>query len=128
MGLYDTVTCKYKLPEEDAQELSYQSKDTPEQYLRHYEITEDGRLMLLKHDEDWQENEDAPLGFECHQSNPRWVDCNFCGAIEIYTSAAIQAGYRIRWVSWLFWFKDGKVVDLQPGPRHEKEYRLAASG
>ena len=44
MGMYDELRCHYPLPVEGANARDYQTKDTPCQYLNHYEITTDGVL------------------------------------------------------------------------------------
>ena len=48
MGMYDELRCHYPLPVEGANARDYQTKDTPCQYLNHYEITTDG---VLRHKE-----------------------------------------------------------------------------
>lgn len=50
MGMYDHIVCKAKLPGTPPAFVTdhghqFQTKDTPEQYLTTYEITEDGRLL-----------------------------------------------------------------------------------
>ena len=52
MGMYDTISCKYPLPQpEDPKgyknSLSFQTKDLG-QFLSHYEIREDGSLWMEK--------------------------------------------------------------------------------
>lgn len=59
MGMYDTINCKYPLPQpEDPKgyknSLSFQTKDLG-QFLSHYEIKEDGSLWIQK-----EENEYIP--------------------------------------------------------------------
>lgn len=50
MGMFDDLRCKYPLPVEGANALSFQTKDTPEQYLDKYEIREDGTLWHQTYD------------------------------------------------------------------------------
>lgn len=50
MGMFDDIKCKYPLPLNGANDLVYQTKDTPAQFLDKYEIREDGTL--------WHENYD----------------------------------------------------------------------
>jgi hypothetical protein len=47
MGLFDTVTCRYPLPDAAHQDLEYQTKDL-ECLLEHFTISADGRLV--RHD------------------------------------------------------------------------------
>lgn len=42
MGMYDTVTCDYPLPDPQHQDLAFQTKDL-ERGMGHYTITRDGR-------------------------------------------------------------------------------------
>jgi len=44
MGMFDYVNCKFPLPYPEMQDARFQTKDTPEQYMVTYEITEDGRF------------------------------------------------------------------------------------
>ena len=45
MGLYDTIECRYPLPDPRLQHAEFQTKDL-ERLLQSYTITEDGRLVL----------------------------------------------------------------------------------
>ena len=44
MGMFDTLTCDYPLPDPRHQDLEFQTKDL-EKVLGHYTITKDGRLI-----------------------------------------------------------------------------------
>ena len=44
MGIFDTVTCDYPLPDPRHQDLEFQTKDL-EKMMGHYTITRDGRLI-----------------------------------------------------------------------------------
>jgi hypothetical protein len=46
MGLFDNIRCHFPLPDGFEGDIEYQTKDTQAQYLDHYTITEDGRLVL----------------------------------------------------------------------------------
>lgn len=102
MGLLDRVRCRYPLPDAAAQDLDYQSQSTPAQRLDRYEITPDGRLM--------HEVDNAPTG-------RYWEPTDFRGQLEIYAVLERPDEPR-RWVCYLLWFRDGRVVDLQPGSGH----------
>lgn len=50
MGMFDHIRCKYPLPVRGANDLSYQTKDTPAQALDHYVIRADGTLWHQAYD------------------------------------------------------------------------------
>jgi hypothetical protein len=52
MGMFDYVKCHYPLPVKGAEDLIYQTKDTPSQWLDMYEIRADGTL--------WHEDRSDP--------------------------------------------------------------------
>lgn len=48
MGMFDYIECRIPLPEPTPPEgIEWQTKDTPDQYLTRYVISEDGRLIEL---------------------------------------------------------------------------------
>lgn len=56
MGMFDYLTCKHPLPDGfDPSRIDWQTKDTDDQYLSRYTITEDGKLVS----DDWHQ-EDVP--------------------------------------------------------------------
>jgi len=89
MGLYDNITCKYPLPIPGANELEFQTKDTPRQDLDQYEIREDGTLWL----------------FLCGQ----WRQEDITGEIRFYTSLGER---RQGWLEFSAYFESGRVVRL----------------
>jgi hypothetical protein len=112
MGLFDRVCCRYPLPDPECQDLEYQSKDTPSQWMDNYEITPEGYLLH----ESYEHGADRWPG-HASTENPKWVRVEYRGELEIHTilEPPDQPG---RWVSYLFWFRDGRVVDMQPGTGH----------
>jgi hypothetical protein len=50
MGMFDHLKCKYPLPDAGDNDLEYQTKDTPAQFLDNYEIRADGSLWHLDYD------------------------------------------------------------------------------
>lgn len=50
MGMFDYLQCKYPLPNAGDNDLEYQTKDTPAQFLDRYEIRVDGSLRHLDYD------------------------------------------------------------------------------
>jgi hypothetical protein len=114
MGMFDNVRCRYALPDPEAQDLEFQSKSTPAQRLDNYVITADGRLLHEDYDERWEDTEESPFGFYLHRENIRWVPVDFRGELEIHEVVEQPDGTR-KWYSYLFWFKDNRVADLQRG-------------
>lgn len=114
MSLYDHVRCKYPLPDPEAQELEYQTKSTLAPYMDNYIIAGDGRLLHEEYDTRKEENPAAPFGFFLHRENCRWIEVDFRGQLEIHTTVE-QPDCSRRWYSYLFWFKDNRVADLQRG-------------
>ena len=112
MSVFDNVRCKYSLPNSQAQGLDFQTKCTPALFTDNYEITAEGRLFHEAYDTKWIDDPSAPFGFYMHGENLRWEPVNFRGQLEIH------ACHDRRWYSYLFWFKAGRVVDLQHGPGH----------
>jgi hypothetical protein len=114
MGLFDNVRCKYPLPDPEAQDLEYQTKSTFAPYLESYIIAQDGRLLKEAYDVREEQAPDCPFGFRLLRENCRWVQADFRGELEIHMSIAQPDG-SLRWYSYLFWFKDNRVADLQRG-------------
>jgi hypothetical protein len=117
MGMFDHVRCRYPLPDAEAQDLDFQTKSMPAPFLDNYLITEDGRLLHEAYDARCEEDAKAPLGLWLHRENPRWERVDFRGELEIhdYVDDPVRGPL---WYSYLFWFRDGKVADLQHGLGH----------
>jgi hypothetical protein len=120
MGVYDNVRCRYRLPDPEAQDFQFQTKSTLAPYLNDYEITENGRLLREVYDERWEDDPALPWGSVLHRDNPRWEPVDFRGQIEIHAIGDDATGKK-RWYSYLIWFKNDRVADLQPGPGHGRE-------
>ena len=45
MGMFDYVKCEYPLPDPEAQDLLFQTKDTDAMFLETYKITKEGQLL-----------------------------------------------------------------------------------
>lgn len=123
MGLFDDLRCKYPLPVEGANELEFQTKDTPSQYMDCYEIREDGTLWHEEYDiEDrsqaglWRKDhpgEEPPENLErfigcMARANKHWVFLEkFIGEIRFYTTLG-KAG----WLEFSAYFVQGEVNQL----------------
>lgn len=135
MGMFDDIKCKYPLPLKGANDLDYQTKDTPMQYLDSYEIREDGTLWHEEYDiEDHSEagkwvkanpGKELPenlglLSFAgcMARVNKRWLPVNITGEICFYTMYSIKDAVLVNatacdgWLEWSAYFVDGKISQL----------------
>ena len=149
MGMFDDIRCKYPLPIDGANGLSYQTKDTPAQWLDQYEIREDGTLWHEGYDTEdqsefgkWMREHpgQAPpddvltlYNFKgcMARVNERWEPVALTGQIEFYTPYSITDGKltnadaRDGWIEWMANFVDGKLTQVQlienrpPGQTHD---------
>ena len=87
MGMFDIVMCQYKLPVRGVHHLDYQTKDFDDQYLNHYIITKDGKLLRTKY-----------YGEKCHE----YID--YTGEVDLL-GWSLKTGY----IHLLATFKDGKI-------------------
>lgn len=118
MGMFDDLRCKYPLPLAGANELHYQTKDTPAQFCDMYEIREDGTLWHEAYDiEDRSdpnaEGLDALVGCMTRVSK-NWEPCAMTGEIRFYASATPK-----QWVEFSAYMVKGKLhtlVQISPEP------------
>lgn len=126
--MFDNITCKYPLSVEGANELEYQTKDTPRQFLDDYEIKEDGTLHYLNYDTvdnsniaKWRkENPNAteePLWdvsdyAGCMERvDEEWLQELFTGVVQFYSfwDDNKQKG----WIEWAATFANGEIQHLK---------------
>lgn len=111
MGVYDQLRCKYPLPRPGANDLDYQTKDTPAQFIDNYEIREDGSLWHEAYDvEDRSDPNSEGLAalFGCMaRVNPRWERVDITGEIVFYTDD--EPGV---WVEWSAYFIGGQLQSM----------------
>lgn len=136
MGMFDDIRCKYPLPVEGANDLAYQTKDTPEQFLDQYEIREDGTLWREDYDiEDHSERAKwiaANPGKEPPEEmnhllsmcgcmarvNKQWKPVVLTGEVAFYAMYSIcggritNANARDGWLEWSAYFVDGKLNQI----------------
>lgn len=94
MGMFDEITCNYPLPDPEAQELLFQTKDL-RNFLERYTITETGRLIYHETAPVWQDESESqtaglvriPLGD---------VDLEYHGDVYFYTG---EFEYRARFTN-----------------------------
>ncbi len=103
MGLYDRVECRYPLPDAEAQNLAYQSKSMPASYMDDYLVTAEGKLLKQVFADD------------ADRENGQWEAVDFRGQMEIHTTLELP-DQTLRWYSYLLWFRDGVVADVQRDP------------
>lgn len=126
MGMFDYVTCKYPLPVPGANELQFQSKDTPSQFMEYFEIREDGTIWREDYDtEDWSQlakwksehpgeipppDVDSIVGmYGCMtRVNKRWVQVPFRGEVRFGTWLKDKGSLEFS-----TYFVDGTLSQLQ---------------
>lgn len=112
MGMFDYIRVKYQghgIGDVSAEE--FQTKDTPAQYMEHYEVREDGTLWQELYDTEDRSDQTQPglLGMcgMMTRVNKRWEQVDFDGELE-------AEQYR-------FWFRDGVVADVIVDPGEDAE-------
>lgn len=112
MGMYDELRCEYPLPAKDAQDRTYQTKDTPSQFLDTYIIRPDGTLWHELYDTEDRSDPNAEglmrLFGSMTRVNQRWEQiADFTGEISFYDFA--DGG---NWLEFSAHFKDGQLQQL----------------
>ena len=116
MGMFDNIRCQYPMPVEGANDLDYQTKSTPEQWLDNYEIREDGTLFHEAYESRTEDSPESPIGFYVRRDKLRWEAVNLTGEIRFYTSLPPK---HSGWIEWSAYFVAGKLNQL-----HLIEHRL----
>lgn len=109
MGMFDHLTCKYPLPVSGANDLDYQTKDTPSQVLDNYEIREDGALWFRDYTVRVEDDPKSPVGITVHRENEVWKPVILTGEIRFYTT--LQSDHT-GWIEWSGYFERGILVRL----------------
>ena len=115
MGMYDEIQCKYPLPVEGANAHNFQTKDTPAQFLDHYEIREDGTLWhevydIEDHSDPKAEGIAAFMGCMTRVNN-RWIqETDFTGEICFYDSCGAD---HTGWIEFSTYFVKGQLKQLE---------------
>lgn len=128
MGMFDIVRIQFPIPWPEVQDVIWQSKSTPAQYLDSYEIREDGSLWHEAYDERVEKTDKAPMGCWIHQENQRWERELLDGEIECdeYIEHNGRPGglcYSCR-----FWFRKGVIADVIFERRDTAEAAETAGG
>ncbi len=108
MGMFDTITCEYPLPDAEHQDFEFQTKDL-ERHLDHYVITRTGRLIrrARRHSRSSGPVRDVPWPLH--------------GDLRFYTS--IEEGETHRWVEYVARFTHGRVKSIQVCERKDGKVR-----
>jgi len=123
MGMYDELICKVELPRKEWQDLIYQTKDTPSQFLDRYEIRQDGSLWYEEYDIEDRSDKTKPEGSlsrlagmmtRVNQRAKQVTD--FTGEIRFYTD------HLGKWIEFSAYFANGILSEMhqispQPGDR-----------
>ena len=99
MGMFDYIKCEYplqslpqRLVDQWAGDITFQTKDTPNQYMSLYKIDADGKLWYEERETEWVEPTDLEsesfIDRIGHQKtiSTTWKQINFSGAINFYES------------------------------------------
>lgn len=130
MGMFDDLRCKFPLPLPEFQNNSFQTKDTPAQFLDQYEIREDGTLWREAYDiedhselgkwkaanpgkeppEGWQEDVTKSFLGCMARVNQRWEQvADFTGEIRFYNSLG---EHHSGWVEFSAYFVGGRLNQI----------------
>lgn len=109
--MFDYINVKYPLPLEDANDLGYQTKNTPSQLLDYYEIREDGTLWHQNYDIEDHSDPNAEgiarIFGMLTRVNERWEPVpDFTGEIVFYHVT------KSKWLEWSSYFENGHLVRL----------------
>ena len=126
MGMYDYVKCEYPLPVVGANELQYQTKDTPCQWMDLYVIKDNGTLW---HEEyDTEDHSEAAQWKTGHPGEPVPEELNglrsFAGCMTRVNKRLVREDLTgvIRFgnwdkdrgmIEWCVLFENGQLKDLQ---------------
>ena len=113
MGMFDDLTCKYPLPVGGANDVDFQTKDTPAQHLDKYEIREDGTLWHEAYDIEDKSDPNAESLVDrvmgcCSPVNKRWEPEPMTGEVRFYESSG-----KWDWLEFSAYFVKGQLKHLE---------------
>jgi hypothetical protein len=132
MGMYDELRCEYPLPVEGANQLLFQTKDTPSQYLDLYVIKADGSLWHETYDTEDRSDPNA-TGLEAifgcaTRVNQRLCQVtDFTGEIQFYGTSVDGKWTPENWTEFSAYFVGGSLKHLEVIKAPER-HAQAASG
>lgn len=113
MGLFDNIICQHPLPIKlkGVNKMTFQSKDTPDQFLGLFIIRDNGELWVEESDVEDRSDPSAKgisrlIGMMTH-INPRWAPTTFTGEVTFYASLAKNYS---GWIEFKAVFSNGKLV------------------
>ena len=88
----------------------YQTKDTPDQFMSHYEIRGD-ELWIKRVESEWVDD-DSIFGGRLQEVSHEWIFCEyFDGLIHFYREDDENGGYKNdAWIEYKALFMDGKII------------------
>jgi hypothetical protein len=91
----------------------YQTKDTPDQFMEHYEIRH-GELWYKQVEREYIEDDGNLFGGCLHEISHEWKFLNtFDGLIRIYREDEKNGGYKNgAWIEYDMLFMNGKIIKL----------------
>jgi hypothetical protein len=112
MGMYDHLRCEYPLPAPNANDLDFQTKDTPAQWLDDYLIDKDGQLFHVEYDTEDQSDPKAEgimrfAGSMARVNERRVLVTDFTGEICFYDYPG-----RGEWIEFCSYFIGGKLQSV----------------
>ena len=112
MGVFDYVICEYPLPVEGANDVRFQTKDTPVQHLDNYKICKDGTLWHEAYDIEDQSDPNAEgidrfLGCMA-RVNQRWELVHLTGEVSFAGDSSTHL-----WLEFSAYFVRGYIIRLE---------------
>lgn len=112
MGMFDSVKCRYPVPDPECQNLDFQTKDL-EQTLSEYVILEDGRLVVRRRDVEWVDDPSAFLGSHMVTKRSWWEEDYHHGDVVIYgLKRSDKPAEGDNWVEYVVRFTRGRVESI----------------
>ena len=105
MGMFDYV---------NYEGYEYQTKDTPDQFMSHYEIR-GSELWYKKVETQWVDDVDAFFGGHLEEISHEWLFLkDFDGAIVISRDDKENGGYKAdKWITYKMLFMDGRMIKCE---------------
>lgn len=104
--MYDWVKIEYPLAIKGANEIDYQTKNTPEQCYERYKIDRYGRLWWQECKYEWVDKD------KLKSVDKKWVRIkDFSGEVNLVGPLKGEDGYT--GVDWCFVFANGKMISFK---------------
>ena len=152
MGMFDYLKCEYKLVDlpqrvidawDGVENIAFQTKDTPNQYMCLYKIDHDGILWEEQTEKEWIESKtpDAESIFDrmghMKTISRTWVKTDFSGCINFYecyyhenykqeynqSDSKEWQRYELGWIEYKALFNNGSLISMDLA-KNEKPIEL----